>query len=167
MSTIEEQRKQLLENLINRSIEYRGHIIHTSTIIEKDIDIIIVMYFKMRVDRQVEFIELILDRTSYDSKIAILEQILKKHYYKTYDQECSKTIASLREIKDIRNKFAHDTVYTSYNKNEKIPKEFSLVNFRNSMSVKDFTKGEFKVFNEKSERCRKSLNKLLQEFIHE
>uniref|UniRef100_UPI001E3AA069 hypothetical protein n=1 Tax=Pedobacter sp. ASV12 TaxID=2795120 RepID=UPI001E3AA069 len=60
---------------------------------------------------------------------------------------------------------AHDTVFTGYGKNEKIPKEFSLVNFRNSMTLKDFTKGDFKVFNEKSIRCKKSINKFLQDFI--
>ncbi|WP_410219929.1 hypothetical protein [Pedobacter sp.] len=157
MSTIQEQREQQLRDLAERSIYYRGHILHRTAILEKEMEVLIVMYFRIHQDNQLAFMELILDRMSFSDKISVMEQILKKVFTDLFEKECSKTMILVRYIKDVRNSFAHYNVFLSYKEDEKIPKEFSLTNYRNEVKHTPFTKGDFSLFNDRFEKTKKNI----------
>jgi hypothetical protein len=70
-----------------------------------------------------------------------------------------KLFSELRYLKDIRNKFAHYLVVVYPNAN-KPPKEFHLLNYRNGVEVKIFSKGDFDLFNKRLEKCIEEIGKL-------
>lgn len=154
-----------IEDLIKRSTDTRGIVLHKAIALEKLIDRFLLSYFAVdNHKRQWQFVELILDRLNFDGKIAIVEQILKWRFDKLeYKKAPSKLISALREIKDTRNNFAHYMVFTAYTKTEDIPKDFSLVEFRNAVKEKPFTKNDMQVFETRINLCIPKLKEWILE----
>ena len=153
--------KQKLDALIELSIKYRGEILHHSIQIEKDVDTYLANYFIHDVEKQIELLELILDRLTFDAKLAILDVMLRKRHPGIYDKKFSKLISELRILKDQRNMFAHYMMFSFYNEGDEIPKEFQLVNFRNSTDFKKFSKGDYILFKQRVLKCQEAIREAL------
>ncbi|MCO5945343.1 hypothetical protein [Mucilaginibacter flavidus] len=153
--------KQKLEALIQLSIKYRGEILHDSIQIEKEVDTFLANYFINDVEKQIELLELILDRLTFDAKLAIFDTMLKKLHPGIYEKKFSKLISELRILKDQRNMFAHYMTYSFYDELDEIPKEFQLINFRNSTDFKKFSKGDYLLFKQRVVKCREVIREAL------
>jgi K+ transporter len=142
-----------IQKLIDLSIHYRGSILDRCITLENEIDGFIAFYFAENVEKYNALLEIVIDRMTFDAKIATLEEILKRESGANYDKKYGKLISELRYIKMVRNNFAHLRVHTGYQMDDKIPKEFSLVNSRNGVEIKTFSKGEYSLFIERTDRC--------------
>lgn len=107
------------------------------------------------------FLSVILDRLTFDAKIAAVQDILKIKAGGKFEKTYGKLIKELRSVKEDRNRFAHHIVDVYYNRDEPIPKEFSLINFRTKVDSKVFSKGEYELLLKRIYRCREEINKVL------
>jgi hypothetical protein len=150
-----------LEKLLDRSIYYRGVILHNAIILEKQIESHIMVFFCNDIQRQLDLLKIVISNMSLDAKISCFQEILKsKNPDVDFDKTFGKLLFEIRFVKDVRNRFAHHAVNLAYTKSDKIPKEFSLVNHQKSFDPKPFTKGDFEQFDKRVKRCVEELNKL-------
>lgn len=90
----------------NSCLEYRGLVIHYSTMVERSIDDAIVEYY-CRDGRQLEFIHLLLgDQFYLGKKIEMIEFIINNHY-DTIISTFPKTAKELQIFRNNRNDAAH------------------------------------------------------------
>jgi len=150
-----------LQNLIDRSIYYRGMILHDSIIIEKGIENYIMVFFCNDIERQLDLLHLVISNMSLDAKIKCFQEILKKKNPNVdFDKTFGKLLIEIRYVKDVRNRFAHHPIDLCYTENDKIPKEFSLINHQKSFDPHIFSKGDFELFQKRVKRCIEELEKL-------
>lgn len=150
--------------ITQRSIEYRGTILHKCISLEKLLDYCITHHFSDEVNKRQELTELLLDRTYFDSKIGIWETIMKKLYSKeVFKKRFSKLFSEMRYCKDQRNIFAHYMVYSYDNAIEDYPKKISFINFRNSMTLEHYPINEYEQLLERIDKCNEVLVDLAEE----
>jgi aminoglycoside phosphotransferase (APT) family kinase protein len=97
---------------------------------------------------------------TFDGKIAAYEELINRKYPAEFDKKYSKLFLELRYIRGVRNSVAHWPVYTSYSTEDKIPKEFSLLNFRNGAGKKVFSKGDFALFQSRINKSIEVVNSI-------
>lgn len=151
-----------LNDLVERSMHYRGVILHKCIILEQEIEDIIIKYFVSDFGKHIDMHEIIIDRMTFDGKIAAFEELLKRNISPEdqFDKVYGKLFSELRYLKDIRNKFAHYNIDMSFSRKQKMPKEFSLISYRNGAKAKVFSKGDFDQFNTRIAKCIEELIKL-------
>ncbi|GAA4100198.1 hypothetical protein [Mucilaginibacter panaciglaebae] len=152
-----------VKRLIDLSIQYRGNILHHCILLEDTITDYLAMYFVDTLERYKDIREVVLDRLTFDNKIATLDELIKRNYPDSYKNKYPKLFSELRYIKDVRNSVAHWPVYSHYKEGAKIPKEFSLINFRNGVGKKVFSKGEFELFQKRTLKCIDVIKKIGKE----
>ncbi|WP_374949454.1 hypothetical protein [Mucilaginibacter sp.] len=143
-----------LAKLINRSILYRGEILHECIILEKDIDLSVVMHFTQSPSHFNDMHELIMDRMTFDQKIGIIQELLNRRSLDSLMvKRKEKLIKELRYVKEVRNKFAHRPMFVGYQEDEKIPKEFKMITYRDGINHIPFTKNDFELCIKRIKKC--------------
>lgn len=140
-------------DIIDKSVLYRGEILHSCTILEKDIEEVIGKYFTINEDRAIDFLLMVLDRLTFDSKISILDLILKKTFSETYNKKYEKLFTELRIVKENRNIMAHNIVLVSDDYIKPIKQGIGFVNYRNSVNVEWYDKGVFELLMKRINKC--------------
>ena len=154
--------REELQKLTDRCILYRGTILHRCTYLEKEIELYMLHHFSSPKNVISDIGEVIMPKISFDGKISCFQEILKRNVGDdVFSKKYEKLFSELRYVKDVRNKMAHWPMYTNYGETEKIPKEFSLINFYNSIDIKPFTKGDFDQFTKRLHKCREIIYELL------
>ncbi len=143
-----------LQTLIDRCIHYRGYILNRCTILESDIELYVLYHFSSTKNVLIDLHQTVLQKLTFDAKISTFQEILNRNVGdEIFEKKYSKLFIELRYIKDVRNKMAHWPMFVGYKSNEKIPKEFSLISYYNSMENKPYTKGDFELFNKRMDKC--------------
>jgi|GEM_PF-2326734 hypothetical protein len=142
-----------IKRLVDLSIHYRGVILHDCIALENKICINMAYYFVNSPALYKDIREVLIDRLTFDAKIAILKEIMQRQFPDEFGKKYDKLFSELRVIKEIRNRFAHYPVYTYFKEDAKIPKEFSLINFRDGDGKKVFSKGDFELTRKRIIKC--------------
>jgi hypothetical protein len=143
----------------------RGLFLNAFASLEKTIEVFLVRYFALE-NKKGEFINIILDRMTFYSKMQSLDIILqnkavKGGFLKTNSNSYpdSRLLKSLRELNDKRNRFAHDLVA--------IPEEgdnenmFGLAQFRDKTQVHWYTKEDYNKLIESTNLLEKEVEELM------
>jgi hypothetical protein len=129
--------------------DWRGGVLNTVAVIEKDIAQIISHYFCKEERRDVFFSEIATaEFFSYRNKISILKEILQKDYAFFLEEHPDLT-KELGEIGEFRNILAHATLDVTDNALRRNPKDgVGFVSFQDGERVvKVFTEGDFNDWN--------------------
>lgn len=137
------------DELQELGIRYRGTVLSYSANLEKYIEGYIAMYFTFKTDIAYEMCELVLDRLTFDSKIATFEAMLKKKYESDFKKRFGKLISEIRIIQSERNKFAH--YHQSFDTGD--IRNVVLCNYRNSRNYITLTHESFELLIKRIEKC--------------
>lgn len=152
MEELEKQDENLM-GILKRSVHYRGIILHDFSLLEKVLDDFLVTFFVQDKRRYGDFIVIVLDRTSFDNKIAMLETILQKGGKDDYKKHHEKLCKELRIIKSNRNAFAHYVVDLNSERINRFPKEIYLVSYRNSEEYMMYSDHTVDLLLNRIQRC--------------
>jgi hypothetical protein len=138
--------------------QWRGHIINNALFIEEKIaNIISKIFFDKNRERISQFHSIILEREffTFMNKWKVLRDILNSiSPYKEKDYTQLKT--DLKEIVEVRDKFAHGNVIYSGDDGKKIFLEY----FSGEAKREEITEDTIKKFIELAKKCHEELNKL-------
>jgi hypothetical protein len=137
--------------IIQKSIEYRGTILAGCTALEKEIENILCEYFSSDSAKQIDLLLMVLDRMTFDSKIAVLDLILRKIFPETFDKKYKKLIAELRSIKDDRNVMAHHVV-DIFDGHGTLKQGVGFINYRNSPTIETYNSGRYSLIMNRIEK---------------
>jgi hypothetical protein len=100
------------EEILSKSIQYRGRVIHEVANLERWVDIYLATYFCGNSEKRNQILEMVFanNRMSFDSKRKLFENVLTKQKIRMSDlsPEFSK---DLNSVFTDRNTFAHNSVY--------------------------------------------------------
>ncbi|MBD1364462.1 hypothetical protein IDJ77_11640 [Mucilaginibacter sp. ZT4R22] len=134
--------EDIIKQINDRAIGFRGTILNQTVILEKAIDQYISKYLTPDVNKQNEIISLLLDRMNFEGKRTTLRAILEKkdlenNIVKTKNKPSKNKplLESIRQINDLRNYMAHYLVLTIGEALTKFPEEIGFIEFRDSVKV--------------------------------
>ncbi len=140
----------------NLGYKYRGEILSTCCVLEKDIEDFIMSYFVEDYDKWYIMRETLLDRFHFDGKISVLEVLIKKSVQENFKKQYGKLFSELRFVKDERNKFAHYVQFLSNTNNDFV----TLVSFRDGIKQEDYSSEKYKSIIDRILRCIKEVREL-------
>ncbi len=138
--------------IITKSYLIRGEILHLCTILEKDIEDFICQYFTSDLDKGAELFVIVLDRMTFDSKIATLETILKNIYSNDFDKKYHKLFIELRYVRGHRNAMAHHLV-DIFENHKPLKQGVGFINYRDTATVTHYDKGTLKQVIDRTSKC--------------
>ena len=145
----------------NLGIKYRGTVLGTCSVLEKEIEYFIKNYFvEKHTDKWFLMGEVFLDRFHFDGKIAVFEVLIKKSVEKdVFKKTFSKLFSELRYVKDERNKFAH---YVQYVEDDNVD-HITLLSFRDGVKGEDYNPEKYKLLIERIDRCIEEVAKMAKD----
>jgi len=105
-----DQKVALAKRMHAYARDWRGRVLNTAAVIERDIALIIAHYFCTDEKKLFFFSEVATSHFfSFRSKIMILKKILKKDY-QFFLENCPNLLGNLEKVKNYRNVIAHSTL---------------------------------------------------------
>ena len=153
---------------INHGYFYRGMVINTFTSLERTMEMILTDYFITNDKLKNDFITVVLDRMTFESKRTSLKSLNERFltesgFIKTKNNSYtnSKLFDEIRLLQEIRNNFAHFTIALP---NDEFKAVLGLTNQRDEIGVVWYTDADISSINRRILNATTELEKVFNAF---